>query len=158
MALNIARGFGYSPTRIPGNPVEHLSFGFLAIWVPAETLWIYTNLLTLLISLVGMYIYYNIAQFHEIPHPFIAVLLLYFIPVIFINTASSMDYVWAMTFLLTAYWFLLHVKPFWATLFFALAIGSRLTSAFFLFPFLIYMIWNSEVFPKKNCPAVRFYF
>lgn len=150
VALIIARDRVYGPVRFPGNPVIDLSFGFLAIWVPLETLWIYTNLLTLLISLVGMYVYYKIANFHKIPQPFIPVLLLYFIPVIFRNTASSMDYVWAMTFLLIAYWFLLNIKPFFASLFFALAIGSRLTSAIFLFPFLFYMVWNLEVFPKKE--------
>jgi hypothetical protein len=149
-ALNIGQGYGYAPNRVPGFPVVELCFGFLAKWVPAETLWIYTNGLTLLISLAGIYFFFKIAQYHKTPHPLIPVLALYFIPVIFINTAFSMDNLWAMTFILIAYWCLLKVRPFWAGLFFALAIGSRLTSAIFIFPFLVCLVWNPGVFPKKE--------
>ena len=149
-ALDIRDGLGYSPNRVPGFPVVELSFGFLANWVSPDTLWIYTNLLTLMVSLLGMYFFYKIVEYHKIPHPFIPILLLYFIPIIFTNAAFSMDNMWAMTFLLMAYWYLLKVKPFWGSLFFALAIGSRLTSALFLFPFFFYMVWNPRIFPKKK--------
>lgn len=149
-ALNIREGLGYSPNRVPGFPVVELSFGFLAKLVPPETMWIYTNLLTLFISMLGMYFYFKIARFHGVPQPVIPVLLLYFIPIIFTNAAFSMDNLWAMTFLLMAYWFLLKVKPVWGSVFFALAIGSRLTTAIFLFPFFFYLVRNPRIFPKKE--------
>lgn len=152
-ALNFGKGLGYEPSRVPGFPVVELSFGLVAKWVPAEQLWIYTNLLTLLISLVGMIIYFNIARFHRISRPWLPVLLLYFLPVIFINTAFSMDNLWALTFILAAYWFLLQVKPLRATVCFGLAIGCRLTSALTLFPFLLCMVWNPRLFPKRE--AIR---
>ncbi|MBI5605852.1 MAG: hypothetical protein HY879_21165 [Deltaproteobacteria bacterium] len=149
-ALKIGEGLGYSPNRIPGFPVVELAFGFLAMVVSPERLWVYTNLSTLLIALWGMTTFFKIARFHNISQPIVPVLLLYFIPVIFINAASSMDNLWAMTFLLIAYWLILQVKPNRAVLFFILAIGSRLTSAIFLFPFLIGLVWNQQVFPKKE--------
>ena len=149
-ALNLGKGLGYEPSRFPGYPVLELTYGALARIFPSESLWIYTNSLTLILTLIGMVFYFNIVQFHKISRPLTTVSLLFFIPIIFVNASSSMDYLWTVTFILIAYWSLLQKRPTTGGIFLGLAIGVRMTTGIFLLPFLIFLIGNPEIFPKKT--------
>lgn len=147
--LGIGQGQGYSPNRFPGFPVVELAFGGVAKLFPPEKLWIYTNTLTLIISLIGMIFYYKILTFHQISSPWITLLWLYGIPVIFINAASSMDNLWTMTFLLIGYWALWKGSPVLGSAFLALSIGCRISSAIFLMPFCLFLFANPGIYTRK---------
>ena len=149
-AWEIGQGQGYSPNRFPGFPVVEFSFGGLARLFPPEHLWIYTNSLTLLISLIGMLVYYRILILHQITHPLLTLLGLYGIPVIFVNAASSMDHLWTMTFLLVTYWLLWKGKPALGSVFLALSIGCRISAVLFLIPFSFFLFSNPGMFTRKK--------
>lgn len=150
VAINFAKNFVYAPARFPGFPVVELTYGVIAKFLPWESLWIFTNLCTLLITLIGIYFYYHIVIYHRISRPLITASLLYFIPVVFVNASSSMDYLWATTFVLISYWALLQKKPIICGLFLGLAIGARMTTGVFLPAFVLFLVWNTEIFPKRT--------
>jgi len=152
-ALGWGKGLGYEPSRFPGFPVVELTYGVIAEFSPWESLWIYTNLSTLILTLVGIYFYYQIVLYHKISHPLTTVLLLYFIPAVFVNASSSMDYLWTITFILIAYWSLLQKRPTIGGIFLGFSIGARLTTGIFLLPFLLFLVLNPKIFPQKN--AIR---
>jgi hypothetical protein len=52
---------------------------------------------------------------------------------------TTMDYMWALTFILGAYYMLLREEPAWAGLMLGLAAGCRLPSLVFLIPFVLYL-------------------
>lgn len=160
VALHFGKGLGYAPARFPGFPVIELTYGFMAKCFPWGSLWIYTNLLTLSLSLVGIYFFYQIVLYHKISSPLTMVLFLYFVPIVFVNATSSMDYLWTITFILMAYWSLLKRRPIVGGIFLGMAIGTRLTTGIFGLPFLIFLIWNPEIFPPKTAfrNAVLFIF
>jgi hypothetical protein len=58
-------------------------------------------------------------------------------PVIFINSTNSMDYLWALAFLLASHHAALIRRPVLAGVLLGLAIGCRLSSSVFILPFLI---------------------
>lgn len=160
VALHFGKGLGYAPARFPGFPVIELTYGLMAKCFSWESLWIYTNLVTLILSLVGIYFFYQIVLYHRISRPLTMVLFLYFVPIVFVNASSSMDYLWTITFILTAYWSLIKRRPIVGGIFLGMAIGTRLTTGIFGLPFLIFLIWNTEIFPPKTAfrSAVLFIF
>ncbi|MFH0786571.1 MAG: hypothetical protein V2B13_03045 [Pseudomonadota bacterium] len=149
VALRLAKGLGYIPVRFPGFPVIDVIYGMMATHFPWESLWIYTNLLTLMITLVGIFYYFKIVHFHNISCPLATVSLLFFMPIIFVNASSSMDYLWTVTFILIAYWFLLRGKAVIGGIFLGMAIGTRLTTGIMGLPFLIFLIRNPDIFHPK---------
>lgn len=76
---------------------------------------------------------------------------------------NTMDYTWALTFIMGAYYFLLTGRPMIAALVLGLAVGSRIPSASFIVPYS-YFLWRSgrrDVIPKfvaivAVVPAVAF--
>ncbi|MBI5602431.1 MAG: hypothetical protein HY879_03675 [Deltaproteobacteria bacterium] len=149
-ALGWAQDLGYIPSRFPGFPVVELAYGVAAKLFPWESFWIYTNLVTLFITMIGIYFFFQIAHYHKISQLLTTVLLLFFIPVVFINASSSMDYLWTATFILISYWALLQNKAIIGGLSLGLAIGARLTTGIFLPAFLLFLVWNEKVFTKKT--------
>ncbi len=152
-ALGWAKGLDYIPSRFPGFPVVELAYGVAAKIFSWESLWIYTNLVTLIITMTGIYFFFEIVRFHKIAQPLLPVLLLFFMPVVFINASSSMDYLWTVTFILISYWALLQKKAMMGGLFLGLAVGARLTTGIFLPAFLIFLVWNPVIFPRNT--AIR---
>jgi len=59
---------------------------------------------------------------------------LVFIPVVYINSTTSIDYIWALFFVLGSFYFALDHKFILAGVFLGLAIGCRLTSAAMIVP------------------------
>jgi hypothetical protein len=60
-----------------------------------------------------------------------------FIPVVYINSVNSLDYIWAICFILGSLTFLLNDHMLISGLFLGLAIGTRITSGAVLLPFMI---------------------
>jgi uncharacterized membrane protein len=65
-----------------------------------------------------------------------------FAPVIFVNSTSALDYLWALAFILGGFYFVLERRPILAGIFLGLAIGTRITSGAMVVPLLI-LIWRT---------------
>jgi len=129
----------YYPSRMPGYPVPE--FGS-ALVIKGGAL--ATNSLTVLVSLVGLWFFAQIASKLDLPHRAVIVIAFAFTPLLWINSMTTMDYMWALTFILGTYYFLIQRSSVMAGIMMGLAIGSRSTSALMLLPFLLYM-WRDDL-------------
>ncbi len=124
----------FYPSRLPGYPVPELAYagvikgGALA-----------TNTLTMLVSLAGVWLFARIAAKLDLPNRGLIVAGFAFTPLLWINSMTTMDYMWALTFVLAAYYFLLRRSSIIAGLMLGLAVASRSTSLVMLVPLLAYM-------------------
>ncbi len=126
----------YFPSRLPGNPLHELVMTPL---VPAG--WIATDLATALVSLVGVYLFAKIAAHLRLQHAGLLTIGFAFTPLLVINSISTMDYMWTLTFVLGAYYATLRGWPIWAGISLGIAIGFRLQSPIVFAP-LAYIMWR----------------
>jgi hypothetical protein len=126
----------YFPSRLPGNPLHEL---VTTLFIPGG--WLATNLSTLLVSVLGVYIFARIVAYHGIPNGAIVVIGFAFAPLLFINSIATMDYMWALTAILGAYYCQLIGQPLWAGLLLGAAVGFRLQSFVAWLP-LAYLAWR----------------
>ncbi len=114
----------YVPSRRPVF-IVHEMMTFLLDQIGGSLL---SNLGTLALSLLALYSFYRICQHYRIPHALLLTTILIVQPVYWVNSTCSIDYVWAMGFLLAGFWLMTEEKPLFAGVAFGLAAGSRLTS------------------------------
>jgi hypothetical protein len=126
----------YYPSRLPGNPLHEL---VTTIFIPGG--WIATNLSTLAVSLAGVYLFARIARLHELPNAAVLVVGFAFTPLLFINSIATMDYMWALTAILGAYYCQVTGRALWAGILLGCAIGFRLQS-FVAWAPLAYLAWR----------------
>lgn len=125
----------YFPSRLPGYPVQELASaaafkgGHLA-----------TNSLTLAVSLLGLWYFAAIVRHLQLPNRGLLVLAFAFTPLLWINSMTTMDYMWALAFTLGAYYFILTQNSFAAGLLLGLAIGSRSTALLMFIPLAFYLL------------------
>jgi len=127
----------FYPSRLPGYPVPEL--GYAAV---IKGGWIATNSLTVAVSLLGVWFFARIVRELKMPAPALLVAGFAFNPLLWINSMNTMDYTWALTFIMGAYCFLLTGRPMLAALVLGLAVGSRIPSASFIVPYS-YFLWRS---------------
>jgi hypothetical protein len=125
----------FYPSRLPGYPVPELSYATVV-----NGGWIATNSLTIAVSLLGLWFFANIVRELKLPNPALLVVGFAFQPLLWINSMNTMDYAWALTFILGAYYFLITEETGFGGLMLGLAIGSRLPSAIMLLPFVVYLV------------------
>ncbi len=131
----------FYPSRLPGYPVAELGFASVI-----KGGWVATNSLTIAVSLLGLWFFANIVRKVNLPNRALIVVGFAFQPLIWINTMNTMDYAWALTFILGSYYFLLQRHTSLAGLMLGLAIGSRVPSAAMLVPAIVYL-WRDG---KRN--------
>ncbi len=125
----------YHTSRFPGYPVPEY-FNSLII----DHGWLATNGLTMLLSLTSVLFFANILKNLNIANKGLLVVTYAFLPILWINSTNTMDYMWALTFIIIA-WFCIIEKKFAVSgVIMGLAVGSRITSAILIIPF-IYLIW-----------------
>ena len=134
----------YFPSRLPGYPLHEAvtAATIKGVWI-FEGGWFATNLSTVLISLAGVYIFAWLARKLELAHAGVLTLGFAFAPLLWINSVMTMDYMWALTFVLAAYLALLYKSPTLAGVSLGIAAGFRLTSLFILPAFWL-LLWRSE--------------
>ena len=128
----------FYPSRLPGYPVPELAS---AAFIKGGAL--ATNTLTMLVSLAGVWFFAGIARRVELPNRGLVVVAFAFTPLLWINSMTTMDYMWALTFLLASYYFLIGRNVFIAGVLLGLAIGSRSTTALMLLPLCMYL-WRDD--------------
>lgn len=128
----------YFPSRLPGYPLhEFVTAGVI------RGGWVWTNLTTVIASLGGVYMFAALARKLEVPNRGALTLAFAFAPLLWINSAMTMDYMWALTFIMAAYLALLNKSPSLAGLALGIAAGFRITSLFMLLPFIL-LLWRNK--------------
>jgi hypothetical protein len=128
----------FYPSRLPGYPVPELSYAAVI-----KGGWLATNSLTVLVSLAGLWFFARIVREVKVPLPALLVAGFAFNPLLWINSMNTMDYTWALTFILATYCALLTKHDVWAGVAMGLAIGSRIPSASFVVPYAYYL-WRQD--------------
>ena len=117
----------YLPSRLPGYPLHEFA---TALFIKGG--WIATNLSTVAISLAGVYVFAWLARRLDTANAGVLTIGFAFAPLLWINSVMTMDYMWALTFLLGAYLALTYRSPSVAGISLGIAAGFRLTSLFML--------------------------
>jgi hypothetical protein len=125
------------PSRLPGYPVPELAYATVI-----KGGWVATNSLTVAVSLLGVWFFACIVRKLKLPAPALLVAGYAFNPLLWINSMNTMDYTWALTFILGAYYFVLIDRTTVAALALGLAVGSRIPSASFIVPYS-FLLWRS---------------
>jgi hypothetical protein len=126
----------YLPSRLPGYPVHDIAMAAL-IWGG----WRLTNLATVIVSLAGVFCFALILRRHDLPVRGLLTLTFAFMPLLWITSAQTLDYSWALTFLLAAYLALIDGRLTLSGVLLGLAGGCRVTYLAFLLP-LALLAWQ----------------
>ncbi|HEY8171470.1 MAG TPA: hypothetical protein VIH21_00160 [Dehalococcoidia bacterium] len=124
----------YYPSRLPGYPIPELASAAVI-----KGGWLATNMLTVLISLAGLWFFARIVAKLDVPNRAVLVVAFAFTPLLWINSMTTMDYMWALTFMLASYYFLIGRNVAVAGIMLGLAVGSRSTSIAMVLPFAVYL-------------------
>ena len=127
----------YEPSRLPGHPVQELIYS--ALWGTGPIVF---NGLCALFSAIGVVFFALILKHLSFKHFFIAALAFAFVPVYYISSTYTIDFVWSQAFILISLYYLLKNKLIVCGIFLGLAIGCRITSGAMLLPFMI-IIWQN---------------
>jgi membrane-bound ClpP family serine protease len=149
-AREIATSGRYTASRFPPHPVQEIVCSlFWRGWPVAS------NAATAVLSAFAVLFFALSLARLGIDGVLEASAALAFAPVIFINSTSSLDYLWALAFILGSLFFVLDRKPILAGIFLGLAIGCRITSGAMLLPLLI-LVWRTLApEPTRTTPTVR---
>lgn len=131
-AERIAATGRYVMSRVPGHPVQELAYAAAPIREPLAL-----NLLTALMSVVAFVAFAAAARRFGLRDYLAAALALVFVPVIYVTSTTSMDYVWALAFLMLSLWCARSGRPVLAGVMLGLAAGCRLTSILLAAPYLL---------------------
>jgi hypothetical protein len=124
----------YHTSRFPGYPLPEyvnslvINYGWLA-----------TNSLTMILTLISILVFAKILNELEVENKGLIVITFAFLPIVWINSVNTMDYMWAVTFIIISWYFVIKKRYLIAGLMMGLAIASRPTSALLLIPF-VYLI------------------
>lgn len=128
----------YEPSRLPGHPIQELIYS--ALWGAGPFVY---NGLCALFSTMGVVFFALILKHLNFKHFFIAALAFAFVPVYYISSTYTIDFVWTQAFVLISLYYLLKNKFIVCGIFLGLAIGCRITSGAMLLPFMI-IIWQQN--------------
>lgn len=124
----------YTVSRFPGYPFFEI---FNSLLIGGG--WVLTNVATSIMSFISLIIFGKILKQFEIKNKSLLLLTFAFIPVIWINSTITMDYMWALMFILLACHLVFAEKYNLAGISLGLAIGSRFTSLFMIIPIFYWM-------------------
>lgn len=142
----------YEVSRIPGHPLQELIYALT--WNNSPLLF---NFMTALFSSVTVFVFGKILIHLNIKNVIPACIALAFTPVYYIASTNTMDYVWALCFILCSFYFILKKRFFLSSLFIALAVGCRITSVIAWIPFAVYLFREIEK-EKRAGALLQFFF
>ncbi|MCD6531028.1 hypothetical protein J7K99_01120 [bacterium] len=138
-ARDLAITGAYHYSRKPCFPV--LEYVYSWIWDKNPSI---LNGITALFSAVAVVFFAVSVRKHRIGSPFWAGLIFAFSPVVYIASTTTMDYMWAMAFIMVSYYLLINRKHMFSALFLGIATGCRISSAAITLPFAIMTFVNEK--------------
>ena len=139
----------YEPSRFPGHPVQELLYS--ALWGAGPIVF---NGLSAFFSAIAVVFFAKILNHLNFNHYFLAALALAFVPVFYISSTYTIDFVWTEAFVLISFYYLLKNKLILTGVFLGLAVGCRITSGVMLLPFLM-IIWEQKNGRKNIIQLVK---
>ncbi|WP_394700769.1 hypothetical protein [uncultured Methanobacterium sp.] len=130
----------YHTSRFPGYPLPEyvnslvINYGWLA-----------TNSLTMILTLISVLVFAKILKELEVENKGLIVITFAFLPIVWINSVNTMDYMWAVTFIIISWYFVIKKQHLIAGLMMGLAIASRPTSFLLLIPFIYLILSENEI-------------
>lgn len=125
----------YSASRLPGYPVHEflcalfINYGYSGL-----------NLISALFSAMAVLFFALTLKLLRFRYIFLAAFTLSMVPIFYIHSTTTIDYVIAIAFVLAGMYFLLKNKIIIAGIFIGLAIGTRITSCAMVIPFSILLV------------------
>jgi hypothetical protein len=138
-ARNISINGIYEISRFPGHPFQELFCSLF--WKGGPYV---LNGFTVLLSTIGIIYFTLILKTLGFKNYIISGLALAFIPIIYINCTNTMDYVWALSFILASLYYILKGNIITSGILMGIAIGCRITSGLMLLPFTILLIGRND--------------
>jgi len=123
----------YQPSRFPGFPIYEMLNAPL-VGLGSSLL---SNSATMIVFIVAIVFFKKILERFEIPGQNILVWTFAFMPILWKNSAVTVDYVWGLTFIIVSLFFLLENKIILSAVMLGIAVGTRLTHIIFLIPYCI---------------------
>lgn len=143
-AFNLNYFHIYTTSRFPGYPVPEY-FNSLII----NYGWLATNTATMVISLISVIVFAKILKELKIKNKGLLVITYAFLPIVWINSINTMDYMWAMSFIMLTWFFIIKKQYAFAGLMMGLAVGSRITSGILILPFIYLILIENEKKTKE---------
>lgn len=125
----------YIPSRLPGYFVHEVFVYFLNLAGGS----LLSNLGSVAMALLLLVSFNRVCRILQVPHPNLLTLVLMIHPFVWVNAASTIDYLWALGFAFLGFERLLKKKYIAASMLLALAIGCRLSTALVIGLFLLYV-------------------
>ncbi|MFZ3060224.1 MAG: hypothetical protein WA102_10885 [Candidatus Methanoperedens sp.] len=131
--------YAYTVSRFPGYPL----YEFVnALFIGGG--WIATNTATMVVSFICIIIFAKILNLFKMKNKALLVFTFAFIPIIWINSSITMDYMWSLMFIMLGVYLVFLGKYPMAGIAIGLAIGSRFTSAFMVIPLFFWAFQKKE--------------
>jgi hypothetical protein len=138
-AFDLRHHLVYHTSRFPGYPLPELADSLLINFG-----WVATNSLTMLLSLLSVIAFAYLLKEKKIRNKGLLTLTYAFMPLLLINSTNSMDYMWGLSFIVFAWFFLTRKKFITAGMMMGLAVSSRPQMAPFVIP-LVFLITGSKM-------------
>lgn len=144
--LRFARTLDYVPSRPPGfivfETITYILNSIGGFWL--------TNLSVMLMALIVLYCFNIVLDHYQIPYKKIVLLALVIHPVFWLESTSTIDFIFAMGFTWIGFALLLKGRWWGAGIAMALAIGSRATSVIAVGCILAFIFLTQPEFRKKT--------
>ena len=131
----------YIPSRLPGYFVHEVFVYFLNLAGGS----LLSNLGSVAMALLMLVFFNRVCRLLLVPHRNLLTLILLVHPFVWVNAASTIDYLWALGFAFLGFERLLKKKYIAASIFLALAIGCRLSTALIVGLFLLFVYLQNKV-------------
>lgn len=145
-AKHISQTGIYEVSRFPGYPMHELVCSLFS------GSYVTLNLLTTIISTIGFLFFVFTLKALRFKSVLLAGFALAAVPIVYIHSTTTIDYTWALAFILISLYFVVKKKPAMAGLFLGFAIGCRITSGALLLPFAIMLTQSGGL--KKNAIVI----
>jgi hypothetical protein len=122
VAQQIATSGKYFMSRTPGHPVQEITSSFVWQGGPFAL-----NFLSTFLSGLAAVFFFLIAKILNIKDRILATIAFVMIPILYINSTQSTDFIWSLAFLLGSLYFAFTKKPVLSGILIGLAVGARLT-------------------------------
>jgi|688.fasta_scaffold04686_13 hypothetical protein len=130
-ALNTRETGVFEASRLPGHPFNEMFY--VAMW-GLSSWWF--NFSSALMSVLLFFFSAKVLLHFNLKNAILSALAVVFVPVVFINSTCTVDYLWSVALMVGSFYFLLSKNWPISVLFFSMSVGCRLTNGVFIVPFL----------------------